>query len=93
LPKGRDHFLFFALPTDAGNTFTTKRSLIFDRGLAACTLYNSPAKNNRPVVLVAGGVSQNTAEILDYTDSTAVWEESKQFCDNRLIYSSKLFLL
>ena len=54
-------------------------SLLFDRQYSACTLFNSPMHENRPVVLVAGGGgnSSRTVEILDYTDSMAVWTESK----------------
>lgn len=55
-------------------TFTTQPSLIYERIHAACTLFLSPLHNNRPVVLIAGGSRQVTAEIYDYTKSNA-WEE------------------
>jgi len=55
-------------------SFTNGPSLIYNRNLAACTLFNSPMHNYRPVVLAAGGYGQRTAEILDYTNGNA-WEE------------------
>ena len=63
-------------PTD--ETFTTQPSLIYERIHAACTLFLSPLHNNRPVVVMAGGSRQVTAEIYDYTKSNA-WEESKGY--------------
>ena len=48
----------------------------FGRGSAACTLFNSPLHQNRPVILVSGGYGQTTSEVLDYTASDH-WEESK----------------
>ena len=48
----------------------------FDREWAACTLFNSPLHQNRPVILVSGGLDQTTSEVLDYTASNH-WEESK----------------
>ena len=47
----------------------------YDRYYAACTLFNSPLHQNRPVILVSGGGGQ-TAEVLDYTTNNH-WEESK----------------
>ena len=43
---------------------------------AACTLFYSQKHGNRPVILAAGGLSENTAEVLDYTASNT-WEQSK----------------
>ena len=48
----------------------------FDRFGAACTLFNSPLHQNRPVILVSGGWDQTTSEVLDYTTNNH-WEESK----------------
>ena len=47
-----------------------------DRYNAACTLFNSPLHQNRPVILVSGGYDQTSAEVFDYTASDH-WEESK----------------
>ena len=58
------------------NTFTPGPSLIYDRSHAGCTLFLSPLHNNRPVVLIAGGYDQSTAEVFDYTNGNT-WEESK----------------
>merc|ERR1711976_936432 len=37
-------------------------------------LFLSPLHNNRPVVLIAGGYGQSTAEVLDYTYANS-WEK------------------
>ena len=51
----------------------------------ACTLFNSPMNENRPVVLALGGCHSGlTAEILDYSIVGAVWEYSKYFSVSRL---------
>ena len=49
--------------------------MIFGKDSAACTLFNSPPHQNRPVILVSGG-KRKTTEVLDYTSSNS-WEESK----------------
>ena len=59
----------------ADNSFTTGPSLSYDREHAACTLFNSPLHNGRPVVLAAGGSSQATAEVYDYTYANQ-WQTS-----------------
>ena len=50
----------------------------------ACTIFNSPAHNGRPVAIVAGGrplSATKTAEILDFTQEGSTWQESKLiFC-------------
>jgi hypothetical protein len=51
----------------ADNTFSTGHSLRYKRDRAACTLFNSPLHNGRPVVLAAGGINQATTEVYDYT--------------------------
>ena len=44
----------------------------------ACTLFNSPMNENRPVVLALGGCHSGvTAEILDYSIVGTGWEYSK----------------
>ena len=57
------------------NLYTTGPSLSYGRNLAACTLFNSALHNNRPVVLVAGGQDQATAEVYDYTIANQ-WQTS-----------------
>ena len=42
---------------------------------SGCALFTSPLHGNRPVVLIAGGEKQNSAELLDYT-VTDTWEQS-----------------
>ena len=59
------------------NSFAQGPSMIHTRFHFACTLFYSPMHDNRPVVLSAGGSSQSTAEVLDYTTANAVWQESK----------------
>jgi len=51
----------------ADNSFTTGPSMSYEREQAACTLFNSPLHNGRPVVLAAGGIVQATSEVYDYT--------------------------
>ena len=53
--------------------------LIYDRYRAGCAVYNSPMHHGRPVILMAGGDYQATAEVLDYTQTNASWTESKKF--------------
>ena len=59
----------------ADNSFTTGPSLSYRRVYAACTLFNSPLHNGRPVVLAAGGLLQATAEVYDYTYANQ-WQTS-----------------
>ena len=68
------------------NNYTSSAPLKNDRIRAACTLIKeSPGHNNRPIVLVAGGNSQNTAEVYDYTQPNASWQPSKH---NHLFFVS-----
>ena len=59
----------------ADNSFTTGPSLSHFREVAACSLFNSPLHNGRPVVLAAGGDGQATAEVYDYTYANQ-WQTS-----------------
>ena len=52
--------------------------LLYDRYRAGCAVYNSPMHDGRPVILIAGGDYQATAEVLDYTQTNASWTESKK---------------
>ena len=62
----------------AHNSFTRGPSLSYERVNAACTLFNSPLHNGRPVVLAAGGSIQPTAEVYDYTYANQ-WQTSMLF--------------
>ena len=59
----------------ADNSFATGPSMSYRRNNAACTLFNSPLHNGRPVVLAAGGWKQATAEVYDYTYANQ-WQTS-----------------
>ena len=63
-------------------------SIVHWRWNHACTIFNSPAHNGRPVVIVAGGQPSSaykTAEILDFTQEGSTWQESKLiFCSGML---------
>ena len=65
-------------------TFTNGVKMNYNRENAACTIFKSPNHGNRPVVFVGGGKEQNTAEILDYSQSDATWEEGKLEIDSTL---------
>ena len=56
--------------------------MVHARSSHACTIFNSPVHNGRPVVIVAGSYSSpKTAEILDFTQEGSSWQESKLiFC-------------
>ena len=53
-------------------------SMVHARAGHACTIFNSPAHNGRPVAIVAGGYgSPKKAEILDFTQQGSSWQKSK----------------
>ena len=55
-------------------------SMVHVRKWHACTIFNSPAHNGRPVAIVAGSYAYsglNTAEIWDFTQEGSSWQESK----------------
>merc|ERR1719270_2739098 len=56
------------------NAYSSGPSLINQRQWAACTIFYSPMHNNRPVIMAAGGRSQRTAEVFDYTKNDK-WEQ------------------
>ena len=45
---------------------------------SGCSLFHSPAHENRPLVFIGGGLWSNKSMVLDYTISTT-WEERKFF--------------
>ena len=56
------------------------RSMVHGRRNHACTIFKSPAHDERPTAIAAGsydGSGSNTAEIWDYTIERSIWEESK----------------
>ena len=59
----------------ADNTYTTGPSMTYERMNAGCTIFNSPLHNDRPVVVIAGGNGQSTAEVYDYTNANQ-WQTS-----------------
>ena len=61
------------------NTFTDGPTLLYNRYQAGCAHFLSPLHDNRPVIMIAGGEDQATAEVYDYTNGNA-WEESRHIC-------------
>ena len=59
----------------ADNSYTTGPSMSYPRNQGACTLFKSNLHDGRPVVLSAGGLSQATAQVYDYTNSNH-WQTS-----------------
>ena len=83
-----DEFMILGseLPTDQyrntmtynanSKTFSSGPSMIHDRRLAACSMFQSKLHNDRQVVLSAGGFdNQGTAELLDFSQENAQWTE------------------
>merc|ERR1712086_1129036 len=56
-------------------TFTNGPSMIHDRRMAACSMFQSKFHNGRQVLIVAGGYGQITTELLDFSQENAQWEE------------------
>ena len=76
--------------------FTSGYNMNNDRERAACTIFKSPKHGNRPVVFVGGGKNQNTAEILDFSQSDAKWEIGKfgnkiEITKMHLIFKPRLY--
>ena len=74
--------------------FTNGDNMNNDRAFSACTIFKSPKHGNRPVVFIGGGKNQNTAEILDFSQSDAKWEIGKfgniiEFTKMRLIFKPR----
>ena len=64
---------------NSGN-FRKGPSMIHDRRLAACSMFQSKLHNDRNVVLCAGGNSdRGTAELLDFSQENAQWTEGTYF--------------
>ena len=61
-------------------TFSSGPSMIHDRRMAACSMFQSKLHNDRHVVLCAGGNSDlGTAELLDFSQENAKWTEGTYF--------------
>ena len=64
-------------------------SMVYNRQFHACSIFISPAHNNRPVAIAAGGngPASTTAEVFDYTITGSSWQPSK------LIFASYFYCL
>ena len=60
--------------------FTNGPSMRYNRSSLACAHFYSHMHEGRPVALAVGG-KQGTAEVLDYTQENAEWQESKSVLD------------
>ena len=66
-------------------TFTDGPSMIHNRRDATCSMFQSKFHNDRQVVLCAGGISDSgTAELLDFSQENAQWEEGMNFKEHHL---------
>ena len=53
------------------------QSMVHERSDHACTIFKSPLHDGRSIAIVAGGQgSPNKAEVLDFTQDGASWQES-----------------
>ena len=48
----------------------------YNRGVHSCTIFNSPAHENRPVAVYVG---DRNAELWDFTQPNSKWIKSKPF--------------
>ena len=56
------------------------KSMVHERISHACTVFKSPLHDGRSIAIVAGGCCfsvENKAEVLDFTQDGASWQESK----------------
>ena len=73
LPREDDRVLIY---DPQKNTFKQSSKLNYRRFLHACAVFHSPKHGGRPIVMAAGGVADQSAEVLDYTRDSAKWEDS-----------------
>ena len=66
----------FIFDPDAETFEQSLPSMTYKRIYAGCALFNSPMHENREVVLAVGGSQESTAEVLDYFQPNAKWNES-----------------
>ena len=52
--------------------------MVYERFNHACTIFKSPLHDGRSIAIVAGGYGyvSNKAEVLDFTQDGASWQES-----------------
>ena len=68
------------------NTFDQSLpSMIHQRWNFGCAVFNSAMHENRSIILAAGGLNLETAEVYDYTQPNATWIESKIRVINSII--------
>ena len=69
------------------------QSMVHERAYHACTVFKSPLHDGRSIAIVAGGCClSNKAEVLDFTQDGASWQESNVNFDSVLsvfLYLSK----
>ena len=56
------------------------QSMVHERYWHACTIFKSPLHDGRSIAIVAGsweGSGSKKAEVLDFTQDGASWQESK----------------
>ena len=58
-------------------TFSDAPDMLYTRAGHGCAIFNSPLHNHREVVLTAGGLQQDSVELLDYQTEGSTWQESK----------------
>ena len=52
------------------------QSMVHERYKHACTIFKSPLHDGRSIAIVAGFAGSNKAEVLDFTQDGASWQES-----------------
>ena len=54
------------------------QSMVYERSSHTCTVFKSPLHDGRSIAIVAGGYGSgpNKAEVLDFTQDEASWQES-----------------
>ena len=62
------------------------QSMVYERNFHACTIFKSPLHDGRSIAIVAGGfgLGSNKAEVLDFTQDDASWQESNVNFDSAL---------
>ena len=62
------------------------QSMVYKRYGHACTVFKSPLHDGRSIAIVAGGSGSgsNKAEVLDFTQDGASWQESNLIFDSVL---------
>ena len=61
--------------------------MVYERSSHACTIFKSPLHDGRSIAIVAGsyaGSGERKAEVLDFTQDGASWQESNIIFDSVL---------